>query len=126
MPARIHGPFAIHEWYLENVGDINRGHKHDYWHMGLVVRGSIRLRTWVQEVHEDGTPKLNCDGNPVWNVRPGSQVFRAGDTFDVPAELGHEFKALEPHTRGLCIFPHRDPITHEIVETANGWTAAYG
>ncbi len=105
MPdVTVLGPVAYREFQLEQVCNENQGHQHNYDHITVVRRGSLKV-FW-------GEPEKE------------SRVFRAGDFFLVRANIAHRIKAMEPDTKYACVFTHRD---HEgqVVQEYEGHLEAY-
>lgn len=89
----VAGPIAIRRFVLEHECQELQGHKHNYDHTTLVLRGSIRVSYSYQ--HE---------GKEV----SGSHDYSIGESFVVKAEVEHTIKSLEPNSMYACIFSHRD------------------
>lgn len=86
MPSlTLVGPLAIRPFTLEQICTSHQGHQHNYDHTTIVLQG--RLRACLPD---------------------GDQEYAAGDYFAVPAKTWHILKALEPNTKYLCVFSHRD------------------
>lgn len=90
----ITGPIFHRQFVLENKCQENAGHTHNYDHATIVIRGRIR----VSREHL-------VDGD--W-VAGETDEHAAGEVVDIPANVKHTLKALEPNTVYLCVFSHRD------------------
>ena len=56
----------------------------------------------------------------------GEGTWKAPTFFLIKKLFEHEFTALEDETVAFCVFSHRDPNTGEVVDSFNGYMAAYG
>lgn len=99
----VHGPIQTRKFLLENVCESNVGHKHNYDHAMIVIRGRIQVLYRTQE------------GGPVHQ----SKSFEQGEIVTVKAEVFHEVKALESNTQYICVFSHRD-FDGLVTQTYNG------
>jgi quercetin dioxygenase-like cupin family protein len=103
------GPVGIRRFTLGAACQEHRGHTHNYDHVTVVERGSVRVFT------------REAEGGP---EKEWPKVYRAGQWFVVKRDLYHRIKALEPGTAYSCMYWHRD---HDglVVETYEGNDAAY-
>ena len=90
----VRGPVGVRRFHLAKTCQTNEGHKHNYDHVTIVIRGRVKVR---YSYDHDGQ---RIDGE--------SREFGAGEDFVVKAQVYHEVKALEPDTVYLCVFSHRD------------------
>ncbi len=86
------GPFAYRPFALDRECQENHGHTHNYDHMTFVQAGSV-------QVFGRSTP----DGE-----EQESRTYKAGEFFLIPKDMYHRIKAMEPNTRYVCMFAHRD------------------
>lgn len=92
MSVEVVGPLGIREFQLAKKCEANQGHRHNYDHATIVIRGALKV---YSKTTEDGEEKE-------------SVVFREGARFTVLANVYHRIVALEDQTRYLCVFSHRD------------------
>jgi quercetin dioxygenase-like cupin family protein len=90
----IIGPLGVRRFHLEKVCETNEGHKHNYDHVTLVIRGRIKVQYRYEK-----------DGQV---VEGETKEFGPGEHLVVKAEVFHTIKALEPDTVYNCVFSHRD------------------
>src|SRR5262245_57708947 len=88
------GPVGYRKFTLEKVCEANEGHKHNYDHVTIVIRGRIKV---LYRYKQDG--KL---------VEGESKEFGPGEVVTIKAEVHHTIKSLEPNSQYLCVFSHRD------------------
>ncbi len=93
-PLKIVGPVGIREFHLESVCETHEGHEHNYDHATIVVSGRVKV-----------TYSYAKDSQ---TVEGESREFEAGECIEIKAGVRHTVKALEPDTRYLCVFSHRD------------------
>lgn len=84
------GNVVVRTLVFDYPGHTLPGHKHNYAHANMILKGSVRL-TVVEE-----------------NGRSYQRIHKAGDWLEVPAEATHELVALETGTVAYCIFAVRD------------------
>lgn len=94
MTAAIKGPVGYRQFVLEKTCNINEGHKHNYDHNTIVIRGSLRV-----------TYKDEIDGKV---IESESRDFYQGEHVHIAKGRYHSIKALEDNTIYQCIFSHRD------------------
>ncbi len=80
------GPLGIRPFEFASVCESHVGHQHNYDHTTIVICGRVRV--------------FYLDQDP--------QEYGPGEYFAVPAKVFHTLKALEPNTKYLCVFSHRD------------------
>ena len=90
----IVGPIAVRRGTLEAICDESAGHEHNYDHVTLVLHGRIRVKYAWDEAGR--------------TIEGQSKEFAAGETVHIKAKVRHTIKALDPNTRYVCIFSHRD------------------
>ena len=73
-------------------GQILPGHEHNYPHATALVKGAVRLTL----TYPDG--------------RAVGRTLHAPAIFEVPADVRHSMKALEPGTECWCLFAVRDDL----------------
>lgn len=83
---RVFGEFGVREMHSLGLGHFIHAHTHNYPHLEVVIRGSIRLTLG------DGEPR----------------VMQQGEVVEVPAETLHTAEALEDGTVVYCIFHARN------------------
>ena len=110
MQLAINGPIGYRQFALEKVCEVNEGHTHNYDHAMIVISGRLRVRY-----------RYTVDGQ---TVEGDSREFAQGEIVTVKANVLHEIKALEPNTRYLCVFSHRD-FDGLVTQTYVGNQAAY-
>lgn len=88
------GPLAVRRFVLEKVCESHSRHCHPYDHVTLVIRGCVKV-----------SYKYTENGQV---VEGESREFRAEEMIHIKAGVEHEVKGLEPDTKYVCIFPHRD------------------
>jgi hypothetical protein len=98
-------------------------HAHNFDHVTYVRRGRVRVRCYRAMVNADGTPTLGNDGSPARFLHREREVG-VGERLLIEAADWHEFEALELYCALDCIFAHRDPQSHEVVQGYNGWDDA--
>ena len=118
------GNVFIRPFRLEGAGDVMAGHTHNFDHVTYVVRGSVHARCWRRILDADGSPMVSATGEEMWFLFAERDVL-AGDLVPIRAEDKHGFTALEPRTLCHCIYSHRDPQSHEVIQDHNGWIDAY-
>lgn len=91
---------------MAEAGDIVHGHKHNFDHMTLIVRGKVHIRA------------IKPDGEKI------ERVFKAGEFCLILANVEHEITALMDDTLFHCIYSHRTP-QGDVVEKYTGWADAY-
>lgn len=91
MDEIINGPVFARRFVLDHKCQENAGHKHNYDHSTLVMRGRILV-----VAHDDA-------GQELWR-----QEFGWGERCFIAAYLHHTIKALEENTVYDCVFSHRD------------------
>ncbi len=90
----INGPVGSRTFLLEAKCQVNEGHKHNYDHAMLVIRGRVKV---FYRHEKDG--KL---------VEGETEEFGQGKILTVMKDVHHTIKALEPNTLYFCLFSHRD------------------
>lgn len=91
MDVAVTGPIGYRRFVLEKKCVANEGHKHNYDHATIVIRGRVQVT-----VTDDDGKEL------------AKREYGAGDLFEVKASHFHEIKALEDNSVYLCVFSHRD------------------
>jgi quercetin dioxygenase-like cupin family protein len=99
------GNIFIRENRLAKTGDITNGHKHNFDHTTILMRGSVRI-----------TAKLD-DGNLIRDAKAPAYVL-------IKAGVEHEIVALEDDTVYWCVYSHRTP-QGEITQDYTGWGDCY-
>lgn len=105
------GNIYIRHMVFDKAGDIVEGHKHNFDHHTLCVRGAVK----VKRTHPDG------------RTDEAEQV--AGDLgLLIKAECTHELIATKDDTLCFCIYAHRVPQadgSEVISQHYTGWENAY-
>ena len=92
------GPYGnvfLRPMRFPEAGSLVVGHKHNYSHITIVMRGSVLARAW--DTDEDGK-----------DVAVAERVFSAPAFMQIRADRWHEFIALENNTYAVCVFALRD------------------
>lgn len=110
MTAAIKGPIGYRQFHLEKICQANEGHKHNYDHNTIVIRGSLRV------IYKD-----EVDGKI---VETESRDYYQGEHIHIAKGKLHTIKALEDDTIYQCIFSHRD-WDGQIIQTYIGNRSAY-
>lgn len=106
------------------TGFIMEGHTHNFDHVTYFPRGTWEIYRQCKIVGDDGVQKTDEQGNGLWvethrrKIAPGGYVL-------IEADCRHGFILLEGPGEYHCIYSHRDPDTHEVIEHYNGWSDAY-
>lgn len=103
------GPLALRKFHLEKLCDVNEGHQHKYDHVTFVQRGRIVVLY-----------RLTVDG-----PEQESKEFKVGEMVLIKATVFHTIKAMEPNTKYVCVFTHRDFDSGEAIQEYNGNPEAY-
>lgn len=110
LDLAIVGPLGIRRFELDKKCETNEGHKHNYDHTTIVIRGGIKV---IYSYEKDG--KL---------IEGESAEFRQGQAIAIKKDVLHTIKALEDNTQYVCVFSHRD-FDGQIIENYNGHSQAY-
>jgi hypothetical protein len=97
------GNIWVRQNYLEKIGDIHPGHKHNFDHISLLASGKVEVTV---NGHE---PK----------------VFKAPTFIVIKKEHYHTFKALEDNTLWYCVFALRD-INGDVTDIYSEDNSPYG
>lgn len=92
--VKVVGPVGIREFHLETPCEAHEGHTHNYDHATIVISGRVKVSYGFEK-----------DGRRVVGE---SREFGPGECIAIKADVHHTVKALEPDTRYLCVFAHRD------------------
>lgn len=106
MKAELVGAVVRRHFHVARVCEAWRGHSHPYDHWTEVRAGRLRIAVG-HEAPED-----------VAELTPGGRIL-------IKAGVRHTLKALEPDTRWVCEFQHRD-FDGQVVEAYVGNPQAYG
>lgn len=106
----IVGPIGIRQHVLEHVCNESVGHKHNYDHTTIIIRGRVKV-TYSYE--KDGVI-----------VEGESREFGQGEAIFIKANVNHTIKALEDNTVYHCVFSHRD-FDGLVSQVYTGNTQAY-
>lgn len=90
-PLEVIGPLSIRRFSFAKICQVHRGHSHNYDHVTIVTQGRIKVKYQIPD---------GAEGE--------SREFGPGDTVLIKAQVYHTVKALEPNTRYLCVFTHRN------------------
>lgn len=101
-PEQISGNIFIRPNYLEHIGDVVHGHKHNFDHTTFLFTGKAHVKA----------------------VLPNGSIvekdFTAPSHFLVKKDVEHEITALEPDTEFFCVYSHRD-AQGRVTEENDGW-----
>lgn len=103
----ISGNIFIRPNELPEVGNRIDGHRHNFDHTTIVIRGAVDVVVRGDE-----------------GVVLGEGHFAAGEHFLVKAGLEHEITATEPNTLFHCVYAHRTP-QGDVVQEYTGWEKAH-
>lgn len=92
--AGYFGNVWVRKLYWAKAGDEHPGHAHQFDHISLLVKGSVRLQQ---------------EGDPV------AHEYAAPAYIQIPKQVRHHFTALEDDTLLWCIFALRD-ATGDVVD----------
>lgn len=130
------------EWVSGNIfirpcvmakGQVIHGHKHNFHHTSIVFTGAVNVKITRQNLDmpeeqkaqaKDFFKKIGVEWMPPPDQDIREQEFRAPAHFLVSAGIEHEITALEDNTVFWCVYSHRDPQSHEVVQENLGWYAA--
>jgi quercetin dioxygenase-like cupin family protein len=94
---------------LRKKGDQIEGHKHNFDHLTIVTRGSVRIKA---KKPDGSTPQLDVKSTEYWPL------------INIEAGVEHEITALEDDSAFICVYAHRNP-QGEVVQEYNKWDEAY-
>jgi hypothetical protein len=97
------GNIWIRQHYYEKAGDHHDGHRHNFDHITMLAKGSVKCEV------EGYEPK----------------VFTAPTFLTIKKELYHKFTALEDDTFYYCIFALRD-LDGNVTDVYTGDNSPYG
>lgn len=100
------------------------GHAHNFDHVTYCRRGRALARCFRAVFEDDGSRALDNEGKPRWYLLREREIG-VGDRLLIEAEDRHEFTAMEPFCSFDCIYSHRDPQSHEVIQTYDGWEPAH-
>lgn len=119
------GPLYIRTMDHLPKGRVIDGHRHNFAHVTLVIRGRVKVTKRGEIVKTTGEQIMDGEGKPLLMVL-GIREFGPGVPILIAAECHHEIEVLEDDTAVWCQFTHRDPVTGGVVQEYNGWERAYG
>jgi len=106
MVELIAGNVFIRPNALPRVGDKVQGHRHNFDHVTMIVKGAVHIRA------------VKPDGAVI------ERDFSAGQFCLIKAEVEHEITATADDTLFHCIYAHRTP-QGDVVQEFTGWEPAY-
>lgn len=105
------------------TGFVMEGHTHNFDHVTYFPMGTWEVWRLRLLVDKDGIPQKNDKGEDQW-IEMDRVIKRPGGYLLIEAGCRHGFKLLEGPGLYHCIFAHRDPQSHEVVQDWNGWYEA--
>jgi hypothetical protein len=97
------GNIWVRQNYLQQAGETEHGHKHDFDHVSLLASGSVRV---------------TVEGYP-------PKEFKAPTFIVIKKEHRHFFEALEDGTLWYCVFALRD-VDGNVTDFYSGDNSPYG
>lgn len=106
----LEGPIFRRMYQLDRACESKQGHKHNYDHVTLVLRGRLKV---LYSYEKDGK-----------TVEGEAGEFGQGESVTILKHVHHTLIALEDNTIYVCVFSHRD-FDGVVVERYVGNTEAY-
>lgn len=107
------GPLGIRECDGPmDVGHEVEIHNHNYDHVTFIQAGAFRIERLKPVTNADGVVECDENNRPKAFVTEGVRDVYAGlrAMVEVPAYAWHKMTALEPNSRYICVFTHRDAV----------------